>query len=195
MVLDQPRHQNMLALVQKYHAKQTRSGGVPYWHHLLSVAQILEHALEESKELKDKALLSDLLLAALGHDLYEDTTIDPKEIHENYGDRVHELIRFLTNEDGDDNRARYVAKMASAPEEAKLIKLADIVENTISVAYNLHDLGTEWAHSFFLPIVEEMKINVTPDKFKTYKKTAKLLDTHLQFSFNRLYENAQKFKS
>lgn len=188
--------EKLLKIAKKYHAHQTRTAGkTPYWFHILSVAQIVQNAFNETQELKaDDPILRDILLAALGHDLYEDTKINRKYIQENCGKYVDELIWFLTNEVSDYDRSAYVKKITQAPDEAKIIKLADLTENTISVAYTIHDLGAEWVHSFFLPIIEEMKDNVSNDKFKKYKKTANLLNIQFNFALSRLYENVRKYE-
>jgi (p)ppGpp synthase/HD superfamily hydrolase len=191
-----PKQLNLLKRAQEAHAHQSRSKGqIPYWHHVQSVMEIVQNAFEASRELQhEPALYEDVLLAAIGHDFYEDTKVTSEEIRTNYGNRVDGLIQELTNEDGDDNRDRYVQKIKQAPEEVKLIKIADLTENTLSVAYSLHDLGLEWAHSFYLPIVEEMSPIVTSAIYKRYPTTASILLDHMNFAFQRLYENIQKYK-
>ncbi|MFA5926781.1 MAG: hypothetical protein WCT32_05240 [Patescibacteria group bacterium] len=193
--MESAQYKEMVEVIKKYHAHQGRNADkVPYWHHLVSVSEILNNALIQSNELShNKKRLEQILLAALGHDLYEDTSIKRGEIIKHFGKEVDELIWFLTNEGGDADRDAYLTKMAEAPEEAKLIKLSDLVENTICVAYGLHDLGSDWAHSFFLPIVEEMREEMGSIEFKRFPKTAQALLDRLEFSFSRLHENVKKF--
>jgi hypothetical protein len=61
-------------------------------------------------------LAVDLHLAAQGHDLYEDTGVAPEEVRERFGARVDSFIRGMTNEQGDHDRAAYVAHMTAAPD-------------------------------------------------------------------------------
>ena len=64
----------MRVLVIQAHAHQQRNAGrVPYVAHVMSVAEVLSDALSQSGDAIDDATKLDLYLAALGHDLYEDT--------------------------------------------------------------------------------------------------------------------------
>lgn len=67
-----------------------------------------------------------MVLAALGHDLYEDSAISTAEIVAGYGPEVDALIRELTEEGG---VTQYVEQVASGSEEARLIKFCDGVDN------------------------------------------------------------------
>ena len=136
----------MLALVKQYHAGQSRNGGrVPYWVHVQSVAEILHYALARAGDLaSDPALERDLFLAAQGHDLYEDTEASPEQIQSLFGARVDQFIRLMSNPHGDHDRAAYLRQVRLAPEEVRLIKLADLTDNTLSCAYGIHDLGVTW---------------------------------------------------
>ena len=193
-MIDPVKRRSMLEIVQKYHAPQWRNNGrVPYWHHCLSTAEIVYDAICRSNEFEDPAVATDIFLAALGHDLYEDTPIDPKEIKDAFGARVDEWIRFLTNEEGDDFRENYIRKIESSPEEIKLIKLADVTDNTMSCAYGLHDLGAEWVRTQYMPHMEEMRSVITLDRFQTYFRTATILIQNLQFACERLESNLKKW--
>ena len=183
----------ILKLAQKYHALQKRAGNVPYWYHVLSVAEIIQNAVQKTKEI-ELANLEPILTAAIGHDLYEDTKIERTEIKNLYGEKVDKIIWELTNEEGSAGHTKYEEKIRQSSEEAKLIKLADLIENTISVAYTIFDLGLKWTDEFYLPILENMKNNVSADKFKKYRKTAELLNLELEFSRHRLLENADKYR-
>jgi len=68
----------------------------------------------------------DMLLAALGHDLYEDSAIRPADIIADYRAGVDRLIRRLTQSA---DVPAYLEQVASGPEEARLIKLCDGIDN------------------------------------------------------------------
>lgn len=80
-----------------------------------------------------------MLAAALLHDTVEDTAVTQAQILEVFGQEVSDLVGWLTDvsrpEDG--NRATRKAidlvHTASAPPEAKTIKLADLIDNTYSI--------------------------------------------------------------
>ena len=193
-MIDPVKKQSMIEVVQKYHAPQRRNNGrVPYWHHCLSTAEIVYDAICRSNEFEDPELATDLFLAALGHDLYEDTPVDPAEIKDAFGSRVDHWIRFLTNEEGDDFRENYIRKIESSPEEVKLIKLADVTDNTMSCAYGLQDLGADWVKNHYMPHMEEMRSVITADCFQAYCRTATILMQNLQFACERLASNLKKW--
>src|SRR4051812_25894232 len=98
-----PKFNQMVALIKKYHSHQTRSpSNIPYWHHLVSVAEILCRALSTTHEITpDQPLFNDSLLATLGHDLYEDTEVEPSMIEKEFGTTVHNFITQMTNQQGD----------------------------------------------------------------------------------------------
>lgn len=184
----------MIALVRQYHSHQTRvAGRVPYWPHCLNVAELTTEALStHASHEVEGSLLFAVRLAALGHDLYEDTTVTRDEIRGHFGGQVDDLIWWLTNEEGDTNRTAYVAKMARAPEAARLIKLADIIDNTLTVAYGLEDLGGDWARTFFRPIIAEMLPVVATAQYAEFPAAASWLGSHADFALGRLDQQLQR---
>lgn len=187
---DETKRTEMRALVVDAHAAQQRNGGrVPYAAHVLSVGKILGDALAQGDECGDPALALDLYLAALGHDLYEDTTVAPDEIRKRFGARVDALIEGMTNRAGDNDRSAYEAHMGSASEEVQLIKLADLTDNVVSCAYGIHDLGRHWVRDTFLPIAVGMSRIVERGTYTRFAKTASLLKSWLDFGMARLHAN------
>jgi hypothetical protein len=146
----------MRALTHRAHAGQTRNGGrVPYWVHTDGVADLCRRALNLSDEVGEAA--TDLVLAAYGHDLFEDTAVTPALIRREFGDRVARWIGDLTNERGDSDREAYQRHLAVSDEEVRVIKCADLADNMLSVAYGIHDVGLPWTQSFFLPIASQTR--------------------------------------
>ena len=185
------RKADMRALVVRAHAEQRRNGGrVPYAAHVLSVAEILADALAMSHELDDDAALAvDLYLAALGHDLYEDTPVTPEDVRAGFGARVDALIEGMTNRGSDQDRAAYVARMGTADEGIRLIKVADLIDNVLSCAYGIHDLGRRWVADTFQPIADEMAHVVSSVEYVRFRATANLLLGWLELALRRLQAN------
>ncbi len=168
-------YQQMLEVVKKYHAGQTREGGVePYWPHCERVAIFVKKAFENSHE-GLQGQQQETLLAALGHDLYEDTIISKKEIIENFGSSVDVLIEELTNRDGDEHAEKYAEKLKSDSEQALLIKLADLCDNYGTGATSLPQNGFEWTKGFLWPILNVQWLAVKDLKFKQFPKTSEFL--------------------
>jgi hypothetical protein len=114
--------ERFLTLIRKWHADHPRRDQVD---HCINVARWLEHALD--LEPGPVANRRNLVLAALGHDLYEDTAIPSADIVAGFGAKVDRLIDGLTEKDGD--IAGYIERVASGPEEVRLIKLCDGIDN------------------------------------------------------------------
>jgi len=188
-------YNKMLDLIKDYHKDQTRNNGkVPYWHHCASVAEILASAVKQSREINDNALLDDLLVAALAHDLIEDTTMTPEELKQKTNSRTLDLVMNMTNTEDDEHRTGYMAKIQNATEEVLLIKICDLIENTISCAYGIPDLTKKWVKEFYMPIFEDTKKVIDQKKIEHYPQTANILMSYLAFSEERLYHNISKYE-
>ena len=109
--------------VRKYH-------GTPYISHPLAVAEIV----------KSVPHTEEMLVAAVLHDVVEDTSVTLEQIVEEFGTKVGELVHFLTDvskpEDG--NRAHRkqldAEHNAKGPAEAQTIKVADLIHNSMDIA-------------------------------------------------------------
>jgi hypothetical protein len=112
---------SFMVVVRKWHQGHERPDQVD---HCENVASLLDQALN----LDQPAVTArrDMILAALGHDLYEDSKIPQAEILR-FGKEVDQLIRVLTEEK--DGVGPYVERVAAGPEEARLIKLCDGADN------------------------------------------------------------------
>lgn len=175
-------------LAKKYHKTQYRNNNkVPYIEHLVGVKSILSSVLEITKECTDEVLLEDMLNASLGHDLIEDTDVTKDEIMRVANERVLHLIEELSNPVDDVHTDDYMAQLSNASEEARIIKYADLVENTTSVCYGLYDLGINWFYDFYEPILKKTTNNLASTEFNKYSKTANLLRSMLMVSTDLVY--------
>lgn len=109
--------------VRKYH-------GTPYISHPLAVAEIV----------KSVPHTEEMLMAAVLHDVVEDTPVTIEEIKQEFGNTVAEIVYFLTDiskpEDG--NRAHRkqldAEHNANGPAEAQTVKVADLIHNSSDIA-------------------------------------------------------------
>lgn len=114
-------------LVNQYHAGQFRSNSVlPYKYHLYDVMKrVAGYGVEDI----------DVLVAALCHDLVEDTEATPHIIEVNFGSRVRDIVMECTLLDEDDKpfmqKLTWLESFAEKSIEALLIKLADRVCNVL----------------------------------------------------------------
>lgn len=116
------------------HAGQTRKGrsGIPYVNHVVEVARMV--AAAGAKE--------DVVIAAVLHDVVEDSALGVADVEREFGPAVAGLVEALTDEPawagrpGVERKRRQAERMPSAPAAARMIKVADQTSN-------LHDLSRE----------------------------------------------------
>jgi guanosine-3',5'-bis(diphosphate) 3'-pyrophosphohydrolase len=110
-----------------HHGAQQRPTGVPYLEHLLEAVQILV----EGAGVTD----ADVIVAAVLHDVVEDTPCTLADVAAEFGPRVAELVGWVTIPDpgpGEDRQAvrqAHLARLRDAPRDARLVKLADRMSN------------------------------------------------------------------
>jgi GTP pyrophosphokinase len=152
------------------HEGQFRADGVePYFNHVYRVFKrllVLFDTIDNSMDgLTDTSYDNqqfteeDILCAALLHDIIEDTKYDNEDINKEFGYNVEMLVMWLTNYDNKSlNRKKRIDnrehKYHQMPNAAKLIKLADRIDNVISInnkggdfkdKYIYETIGLIWA--------------------------------------------------
>lgn len=170
----------MEILVNQYHAMQRRNNNpnIQYTEHLKGVASVLETVAESCNEIPD-SVLKDMIPAALGHDLLEDTAIAEYTIRDTTNGTVLQLIKELSNPNDDAHLDDYMTKLASDSEEARLIKYADLIENTSSFCYSLHesniDNPVQRARNYYIPFLARTTEVLAKTSFEKYPKTAEAM--------------------
>jgi (p)ppGpp synthase/HD superfamily hydrolase len=97
--------------------------GLPYTHHLAAVEQVMLRYYPKSTD--------EMRAACWLHDSVEDTFTKVKDIQENFGRAVADLVWAVTNEEGPNRKARAAAtypKIRCSPGAVRL-KLADRIAN------------------------------------------------------------------
>lgn len=114
--------------------------GEDYIVHPIEVASIVE-SVGGSEE---------MIAAALLHDTVEDTPTTLEDILREFGPKVRDLVENLTDVSKKEDGNRTVRKKldlahtATAHPDAKTIKLADLLSNTVSIVK--HDPGFAWVY-------------------------------------------------
>jgi (p)ppGpp synthase/HD superfamily hydrolase len=114
----------------RFHGDQRRPTGAPYAEHLLEALEVLVRG----------AGVSDpgVLCAAVLHDVVEDTPCTIGDVRSAFGDRIADMVGWVTKPepaDGADKQAAqaakeaYLGRLAGAPDDAILVKLADRASN------------------------------------------------------------------
>lgn len=127
-----------LAFARARHGDQTRRGSdTPYWVHLVRVSMELARWGEGAPP---------LLQAALLHDIVEDTPTRVGEIRVGFGPEVADLVDWLTAPEDDPPALReyYHRLLTRGPDRARMLKLADRVDNLRSIQALVMRTGPRW---------------------------------------------------
>lgn len=131
MIADLRRLTKALSFAAEAHRNQRRKGAAqePFINHLIEVLALVVYTTSDVD--------METLIAALLHDVVEDTPTDYEDVATNFGERVAEIVR----ENSDDmslpkaerRRAR-IAAMARKSREARIVKMADVISNLRAIA-------------------------------------------------------------
>lgn len=118
-------------------AQQRKYTGLPYITHTMAVAHILhEYGYNQTRE------HSDMRIAAYLHDVVEDTPVPIGLVYKEFGDRVGELVFWLTDvsrpQDGNRELRKKLDRthLWAASAEAQIIKCADCLDNGRDIQKN-----------------------------------------------------------
>lgn len=119
-------------LAARAHADQSRKGtrGVPYVNHVLEVADLVAEA----------GCMPEEVIAAVLHDVVEDSETTVEELRERFGAEVAELVAGMTDDPQWESlprrrrKALQAAHMPKAPEGVRRIKIADQCSNLRDIA-------------------------------------------------------------
>lgn len=128
----------VMELAEAWHQGQTRKGirCEPFIHHPLRVAGLL---------IENGIFDENIRMAALLHDILEDTACPPEAIRESAGDQVLAWILELTDRKDllkSERKQMQVERAEMLSPEAKLIRLADKIDNVDSLE---HDPPSSWS--------------------------------------------------
>ena len=157
-----PRLHRAIIDAAEHHSGQDRKySNTPYICHPLEVMQIVRTITDDE----------DMLVAAVLHDLVEDTNATIEFIAKKYGERVAELVGYLTDvslpEDGNRETRKNIdlAHTAKATPDAKTIKLADLIHNIESIVNG----DPNFAKVFMMEVSKLMEV-LTEGNSELYKR-------------------------
>jgi (p)ppGpp synthase/HD superfamily hydrolase len=94
---------------------------------------IIDHVLEVAQLVSEVCPSTDVVVAALLHDVVEKAGAEPQELQEQFGSRVRMLVDAVTDAPWESEDAIRL-RLKAAPAEAQSIKCADIVSNLEALA-------------------------------------------------------------
>lgn len=131
MNTDLRRLTKALLFAAEAHRNQRRKGAAqePYINHLVEVLDLVVEATDGSD--------LDVVIAALLHDVVEDTPVGYAELATNFGERVVTIVRENSDDMSLPKAERRRARIAAMPHksrEACIVKIADVISNLRAVA-------------------------------------------------------------
>jgi len=129
------------------HATQKRKGEAaePYINHLLEVAELVAGGLVDPD--------TNLIIAALLHDVVEDAGVTRQEVTDRFGEDVAALVAEVTDDKSLPKAERKRLQVVNAPHKsprAQLIKIADKISNLRALLYSPpHDWTFERRRQYF----------------------------------------------
>lgn len=120
-------------------ARKYPGAQVPYTSHVAGVVAVLaRHGLSEEVQ-----------AAGALHDALEDTAATFEDLRARFGERVADLVRFVSEEDKtlpwEDRKRQYLERFPGKPWEAQAITLADKIDNLRSIVVCALDHGDPWS--------------------------------------------------
>lgn len=170
------------------HKDQVRKGAVPYPYitHLFAVATIVADYTNDE----------DTIVAALLHDTLEDTDYTEKELEDDFGGSVKEIVLSLTEPQpakGEKpnfafQKQQYVKQLKTASERALVIAAADKIHNMRAIVEEYYDNHTEFLANFG-PNLE--------DRIRMYQEIGNTLNRRLKndilAEFNNVFTEYKNF--
>lgn len=122
--------QRAASFAARAHAGQIRKDNrTPYFAHPVRVAMVIRHVFGCDDEV---AIAGGYL-----HDTIEDTTTDYDDLLEHFGRQVADAVAAMSKNMilvEAEREADYDARLAAGPWQGRLIKLADVYDNTLDLA-------------------------------------------------------------
>ncbi len=172
------------------HKDQVRKGSVPYPYitHLFAVATIVA----------DYTTDEDTIVAALLHDTLEDTDYTEKELEEDFGGAVRDIVTALTEPEIAEHehdrknifsqKSQYIKQLKDASERALIVAAADKIHNMRSIVEEYYEDHSSFL-SHFGPHIE--------DRMRTYQEISNILNRRLKNTilseFNSVFTEYKNF--
>ena len=170
------------------HKDQVRKGSVPYTYvtHLFAVALIVSDYTDDENT----------IVASLLHDTLEDTDYTEKELEDDFGGKVRDIVSSITEPPRSSNdrkgvgdqKRQYLKQIKGAPEEALIVLAADKIHNMRSIVEEYFD-----NHSGFMA-----DFGAFPDdRLLMYQEISNTLNRNLKNAilaeFNSVFAEYKKF--
>lgn len=131
-----PKVAEAVAFAGLVHDGQKRPGGESQYDHLMRVAEIASRFADHYQQDDVPADLrisdeeaTDLITAAVLHDVLEDTDTTDDELAEQFGERVAKVVRAVSHDEGEEPDEVYLRRVAAGGRLAVIVKRCDRLDN------------------------------------------------------------------
>ncbi|NPA75453.1 MAG: bifunctional (p)ppGpp synthetase/guanosine-3',5'-bis(diphosphate) 3'-pyrophosphohydrolase [Euryarchaeota archaeon] len=130
-----------IALAREAHWSQRRDDGSPYLEqHVYPVAAMMlsEGRLPMTKG-DESFNKKKAVIVALLHDTLEDSDMTESKIKNEFGAEIYQMVKALTKKrpwESEFDMVKYMARINAAPVEARVVKLADRLNNVFCLQYS-----------------------------------------------------------
>ncbi len=170
------------------HKDQVRKGSapLPYVSHLVATAFIVADYLPEE----------DAIIAALLHDTLEDTDYTAKELEDDFGGVVREIVETVSEPQTTEVRPytwierkeQYIKQLKDGKEVACIVAAADKIHNLRSIVEDYYDDHSRFIADFGGSLEKRVEV---------YQKISNILNHKVQnpilSEFNHVFEEYRKF--
>jgi (p)ppGpp synthase/HD superfamily hydrolase len=125
--------------------------------HGIRVFLLLAEALSGGSFILEESIEKDMVLAALYHDVIEDTCVTAEMLVKRTNSTVVGLIEELTIDFEGKTIQESVSCLCSVSRSAALIKIVDIIDNVEKSRFLLRSNSQGFYTGFFLPLLDEYK--------------------------------------
>lgn len=134
----------------------------------------IEHPIRVASLVKTVPHTEAMVCAAYLHDVVEDTNVALKDIRAKFGNEVADLVEELTDEfmkkdyphlNRKKRKEREVERQSQISHEAKTIKLADVIDNTMDIVKNDPDFARR-----YVPEMENLVQALQGGDFKLFMR-------------------------
>lgn len=158
---------------RKMHAGQVRKyTGEPYFEHCEAVEELVNRFFELGLR---EVCPDEIRIAALLHDVVEDTEATIEDVERLFGEEVATLVWYLTKPyvnagSRSHRKALYGFQMSMAPEDAQIVKYFDMAHNITSIEKHDPDFWELFQIESIQMLKEIKAYNIRDGKLLAYKK-------------------------
>ena len=137
---------------EKHHGDVRKCTRIPYLSHLLAVASLVIEDAASDPQLDDR--FEDIAMAAVLHDVVEDTPVSVSEVADRFGPEVARIVQACSDAESTpkppwrERKEAYIEHLEEADQAVLCVALADKRHNARCIVNDATELGPEFWNRF-----------------------------------------------